>query len=61
MNCKDITRLMSENQERKLSLRERFVLKMHTMMCIGCTNYGKQMTFMRTLAKRYREGMRDDE
>ena len=60
ISCKEVTRLMSEGQERPLTLRERMALKIHTMMCLGCSNYGKQMVFLRKLAKRYREGMHGD-
>ncbi|AKU12225.1 hypothetical protein AzCIB_2330 [Azoarcus sp. CIB] len=56
LNCKEVTRLMSEGYERKLTLGERLSLKMHTMMCIGCTNYGKHMDFLRKAARRLREG-----
>ena len=56
LNCKEATRLMSEGYDRKLTLGERLSLKMHTMMCIGCTNYGRHMDFVRKAAKRLREG-----
>jgi hypothetical protein len=57
MSCKEATRLMSQEQDRELTLRERAALKFHTMMCIGCTNYRKHMDFMRKAAARFREGI----
>ena len=60
ISCKESTRLMSEGQDRKLTLRERFALRVHTMMCLGCTNYGKQMVFLRKVARHYREGKHGD-
>ncbi len=35
MNCREATQLMSASQERELSLPERMLLGMHTMMCKG--------------------------
>ena len=56
MNCKEATRLMSDEYERKLTFRERLALKMHRLMCIGCTNYGKHLAALRKAARRLREG-----
>lgn len=56
MSCKQATRLMSEEQDRALSARERLALRFHTMMCIGCNNYRKHMGFLRRAAQRLRNG-----
>ena len=39
LNCQQVTRLLSESQERTLTLQERISLKMHGMMCSGCRNF----------------------
>jgi len=59
MNCKEATRLMSDGQDRALTPGERVALKLHTMMCRGCTNYGKHMVFLRKAVTRLREGRRE--
>jgi len=55
LNCKEVTRLISESQERKLSLLEKMPLKFHLMMCSGCKNFSQQVPFlsqaMRAFAK----------
>lgn len=56
MNCQEATRLMSEALDRPLSAQERFALRLHTMLCRGCNNYGKQMVFIRRATQRVREG-----
>jgi len=56
MNCQQATRLLSDAQERKLSLKERTVLKMHVMMCSGCRNFGEQMGVLRNIAHTYAKG-----
>ena len=47
LNCKDVTHLLSEGQDRKLSLIERLRLKIHLAVCDGCTQYGRQLQFIR--------------
>ena len=56
LNCEQVTRLLSEAQERKLTLAERMPLKMHIMMCSGCRNFGAQMGMLRHIARAYAEG-----
>lgn len=53
MNCREATRLMSEQQERELALRERLPLRLHVMMCTGCRNFGQQMHTIRQIARTY--------
>ena len=56
LTCHQSTRLMSEEQERELRTRERMELRMHTLLCRGCSNYRKQIAFIRRAAKAVREG-----
>lgn len=56
LNCKEVTRLYSESQERTLTLQERMSLKMHVMMCSGCHNFGKQIHTLRQAARAYADG-----
>lgn len=60
LSCKEVTHLLSEGQDRKLFLRERFALEMHLAMCKGCTNFRKQMDFLRTACRRYAGKAIDD-
>ncbi|MDO6806585.1 zf-HC2 domain-containing protein, partial [Wenyingzhuangia sp. 1_MG-2023] len=56
MNCREATRLMSEAQERKLSLGETAELKIHTMICAGCKNFGQQMQSLRGMMRSFAQG-----
>ena len=56
LSCKEATRMCSESLDRRLNLRERLTLKMHLMMCSGCTNYDRQMAYLRAIARRYAQG-----
>lgn len=56
MNCQQATRLLSDAQELKLSLKGRAALKMHVMMCSGCRNFAQQMGDLRDIARAYAKG-----
>lgn len=53
MICRDATRLMSEAQERPLSITERVSLKLHVIMCSGCHNFKDQMNSLRLMTRAY--------
>ena len=59
MNCKQATRLLSDAQERELSLKEKSTLKIHVMMCSGCSNFSKQMNMLREFAHAYTKSGED--
>ncbi|MEO8410367.1 MAG: zf-HC2 domain-containing protein [Propionivibrio sp.] len=45
--CKEITRLVSEGQDRQLGRAERLAIRIHMLMCRGCSRFEKQITFLR--------------
>ena len=42
LSCKEVTHLLSEAQDRKITLPERVNLEMHLAMCKGCKNFKSQ-------------------
>lgn len=56
LTCKEATRLVSESLDRSLDLRERLSLKVHLMMCAGCTQFNHQMAHLRKLSRHYAAG-----
>ena len=60
MNCQQATQLLSESQDRKLSLKERAQLKVHTAICSGCRNFAHQMNTLRTMARKFIQASDDD-
>lgn len=60
LNCRQASRLISEAQERPLSLPERISLKMHVMMCSGCKNFSLQVPFLSKAMRAYANG-KDEE
>jgi len=43
-SCSETARLLSESRDRRLSLRERLSLRVHTMMCRMCHIYQRQLS-----------------
>jgi hypothetical protein len=56
MNCRKATRLLSEAQDRELSLPERAALRLHLMLCSGCRHFGMQIPTLRQIARAYAKG-----
>ena len=59
VTCKETSALLSQAQDRRLRLRDRLSLRLHLMLCDGCTNFRKQLEFIRVALRRSRE--RDQE
>ncbi len=53
LNCRNATRLMSEAQDRPLTLTEGLSLRLHIMMCSGCHNFKGQMDTLRLASRTY--------
>lgn len=51
-SCKDITLLIEKSKEKKLSLREKWQIKMHTKICKFCENYNVDSQFLDGLLKK---------
>src|SRR5215216_4345624 len=46
-NCKDMSLVMSQSMERRLTLRERAAMKLHLLVCIWCVWYLEHLHFIR--------------
>jgi predicted anti-sigma-YlaC factor YlaD len=47
LSCKEVTRLVSQGLDQRLPLGRRIALRVHLAICDGCTNFSKQMAFLR--------------
>ena len=47
LSCKEATRLVSQGLDRRLPFGRRVALRVHLAICNGCTNFGKQVRFLR--------------
>ncbi|MBI1195811.1 MAG: zf-HC2 domain-containing protein [Gammaproteobacteria bacterium] len=51
-SCKEVSELVSQSLDRKLSLRERASVRLHLMMCHMCAAYRRQIEFMHDAVRR---------
>lgn len=55
LSCKEATRLVSEKLDRDLPLWRRLGLRLHVLMCRGCSRYTRQVkTLDRVVSEHYR-------
>ena len=52
LSCKEAARLVSQGLDRRLGLGERLALRLHLAICDGCTNFRKQVLFLRRAVAR---------
>jgi predicted anti-sigma-YlaC factor YlaD len=52
LSCREVTRLVSDSQERPLALQERLSLRMHLAVCSACRNFEEQMATIRAAMRR---------
>jgi hypothetical protein len=52
LSCKEATQLVSQGLDRRLGLCERVALRLHLLICDGCTHFRKQATFLRKAMRR---------
>lgn len=52
MSCKKTSRLMSQQLDRKLSRYETVSIRLHLMMCSGCTNFANNLALLRKACHR---------
>jgi predicted anti-sigma-YlaC factor YlaD len=51
-SCKDVSFMVSESLDRKLSWHERLGLKTHLLMCKACRRMARQMELLRAASQR---------
>lgn len=56
LSCKEATALMSQEQDRPLGLAERLALRLHVLICEGCSNYRRHMRVLRDALRRFGSG-----
>jgi hypothetical protein len=54
LRCRDVTRLISQLQEREPTGWEAFRLRAHLAVCGACANFDRQVALLREAMRRYR-------
>ena len=55
-SCKEVSHLVSQGLDRELGLGERLRLRAHLAICNGCTNFKRQMEFLRRAVRKLESG-----
>ena len=54
LSCKDVSRLLSQAEERPMTAWERLRVKWHLAVCSMCRAFEQQLATMREAMRRYR-------
>jgi hypothetical protein len=54
LTCKEASRLISQQLDTPLPLRERLLLRFHLFWCDACTRFVQQAAYLRRAMRRYR-------
>jgi hypothetical protein len=52
LTCKEASRLVSQGLDRELGFGERLRLRVHLLICNACTNFSRQLDFLRRAVQR---------
>ena len=59
-NCREVTRLLIERQERRLGVVERIAVRLHLGICEMCTRFDGQLRLMDRALSRWRKYGEDE-
>ena len=52
--CREVTQLVLQGEDRRLSLGERMVVRLHMLVCAACPRFEQQVRLMREASARWR-------
>ena len=58
--CKEIVKIVSASLDRKLTIRERAVMRLHLVACKPCVRYMEQSHFLSSAASQLDENLKDE-
>lgn len=60
LNCKQTSQLVSQSLDRRLTLQERFAVKVHLWICKYCRRFSRQLMVMRLGLQRMTQSLEDN-
>ena len=60
-NCREVTRLVLERENRPLTLVERFAVRFHLRICLMCTRFTGQVRLMNSAMAQWKRYAEHDE
>jgi hypothetical protein len=59
LSCREASRLVSESLDRQLTRRERWALRVHTILCVACRRYARQTRMIREAVTNMPDSLRE--
>lgn len=60
-NCREVTRLLLERENRRLGLVERVAVRLHLGICLMCTRFSGQVQLMNRAMAQWKSYTEDDD
>jgi predicted anti-sigma-YlaC factor YlaD len=60
LNCKQTSQLVSQSLDRRLTLQERFAVKVHLWICKYCRRFSRQLMAMRMGLQRMTQSVEEN-
>jgi hypothetical protein len=60
LDCKQASQIISQSLDRPLTMRERFALKLHLLICVYCKRFSQQMQTLRVAIKQMTASIEND-
>jgi hypothetical protein len=60
LDCKQTSQLISQSLDRSLTLRERFALRLHLIVCKYCKRFSQHMQTLRVALKQITSAIEND-
>lgn len=51
LNCRQVTRLVSQSMDARLPWHQRLAVRFHLLYCVWCRRYAAQLRFLRKAAR----------
>jgi predicted anti-sigma-YlaC factor YlaD len=51
LSCRDVSRLVSEGQDRRLTMAEAVAVRLHSIYCSACRRFRQQLAVLRRTAR----------
>ena len=61
LSCKQASQLISQSLDRSLTLRERFALQLHLIVCKYCKQFSQQLQTLRVALKQMTSSIENDD
>ncbi len=55
ISCKDASRLISQIMDGSVPLHRRLLVRLHLLFCDACTQFQRQVRFLRVMMRRYKQ------